>query len=142
MPRPARSASYRTRVLTTRQRLGLQGERIAAAWLRRQGWSVLARRYRSGHRDIDLVVARPGPAGGRTVAFVEVRTRASLEQGTPAESVGWRKQRELCRSARAWLASNRRSGDCYRFDVVGVLLRGEEVRIQYVPDAFWVRGMG
>jgi putative endonuclease len=73
------------------------------------------------------------------VAFVEVRTRWSTDFGTPAESVGWRKQRELGRSARAWIASNRRSGDSYRFDVVGVILGDAEVRIQYVPNAFWLR---
>jgi putative endonuclease len=77
--------------------------------------------------------------GGRLIAFVEVRTRLSTDFGTPAESVGWKKQRELARSARVWIASNRRSGDNYRFDVVGVIVGKGRVRIQYVPDAFWVR---
>jgi len=133
-------------VLTDRQNLGLRGESIAARWLEMRGWTIIDRRFRSGHRDLDLVAARSGdPASAsatRTVAFVEVRTRLSTDFGTPAESVGWKKQRELGRSARAWLASNRRSGDEYRFDVVGVIVGEGSVRIQYVPNAFWLRSFG
>ena len=46
---------------------GELGERIAARWLESHGYTVLARRWRSGHRDIDVIVERDG-----TVAFVEV----------------------------------------------------------------------
>jgi len=130
-------------VLTQRQRLGIKGESIAARWLVTRGWMIMDRRFRNGHRDLDLVAAMPdGDTGARLVAFVEVRTRLSTDFGTPAETVGWRKQRELARSARAWIASNRRSGDNYRFDVVGVVLGDGDVTIQYVPDAFWLRRFG
>ena len=127
-------------MLTARQELGLRGERVAEAWLRARGWEVLDRRFRAGHRDLDLVAARWEEGGGRLVAFVEVRTRYSTARGTPAETVTWRKQRELARAARAWIALNKRSKDSYRFDVVGVLVAGRRARIQYVPDAFWLRG--
>jgi putative endonuclease len=127
-------------VLTERQRLGVKGESIAARWLEARGWEIVDRRFRDGHRDLDLVACRiVDGSEGRLVAFVEVRTRWSTDFGTPAETVGWKKQRELARSARSWIASNRRSGDVYRFDVVGVILGDGMVRIQYVPDAFWVR---
>ena len=53
-----------------RQALGELGERIAERWLRRRGWRVMQRRFRTGHRDIDLVVEREG-----MVAFVEVKAR-------------------------------------------------------------------
>lgn len=135
--------SYTVSVLTDRQQLGLRGETIAARWLQSRGWTVIERRFRSGHRDIDLVVGRDGDQSGcRVVAFVEVRTRLSTDFGTPAETVGWKKQRELARSARVWLASNRCSGDEYRFDVVGVVIGEARVQIQYVPNAFWVRSFG
>ena len=121
----------------------MKGESIAARWLEARGWEILERRFRDGHRDLDLVACRIAEgSAGRLVAFVEVRTRLSTDFGTPAETVGWKKQRELTRSARAWLASNRCSGDAYRFDVVGVVLGDGRVRIQYVPDAFWVRQFG
>jgi len=130
-------------MLTGRQRLGIRGESIAARWLVLRGWEILDRRFQNGHRDLDLVVCRPEEEGqGRLVAFVEVRTRFSTDFGTPAETVGWKKQRELARSARAWIASNKCSGDQYRFDVVGVIVGEARVQIQYVPDAFWLRSFG
>jgi putative endonuclease len=127
-------------VLTDRQELGIKGEAIAERWLRMHDWTVLDRRFRDGHRDLDLVVCKTeAEHSRRLVAFVEVRTRFSTDFGTPAETVGWKKQRELARSARRWISSNRCSGDVYRFDVVGVVVGGNSVRIQYVPDAFWLR---
>jgi putative endonuclease len=113
------------------QRLGELGERLAERWLGGRGWRVLHRRFRSGHRDIDLVVERDG-----TVAFVEVKTRRGDRFGDPVEAVHWRKQRELTRSARVWLDRFGRSNQTYRFDVVGVLVTGERVRIRHVENAF------
>src|SRR6266480_2531293 len=77
-----------------RQALGGLGERIAERWLRRRGWTVVQRRFRSGHRDIDLVVERDG-----TVAFVEVKARRGAEFGGPVQAVDHRKRKQLERSA-------------------------------------------
>ena len=126
---------------TAKQALGELGERIAERWLVARGWSVLDRRFRSGHRDIDLVTARLEQAGnGRTVAFVEVKARAGDAFGGPVSAVGWRKRRELGRSAWVWVDRHGRAGDAYRFDVVGVLVGGRRVRVCHVPDAFALRG--
>lgn len=113
------------------QSFGALGERIAERWLRERGWRVVQRRFRSGHRDIDLVVEREG-----VVAFVEVKARRGSGFGGPVEAVNWRKQKELGRSARVWVARHGRSTDAYRFDVVGVLVEGERVRIRHVEGAF------
>src|SRR6185312_14154023 len=114
-----------------RQQFGELGERIAERWLRRQGWRVVMRRFRNGHRDIDLIVERDG-----TVAFVEVKARSGREFGDPVEAVNWRKQRELARSAVIWIDRHGRPSEVYRFDVIGVLVEGERVRIRHVPNAF------
>src|SRR5256885_14091115 len=64
-----------------RQSFGELGERIAERWLRRRGWRIVQRRFRTGHRDIDLVVERDG-----TVAFVEVKARRGAEFGGPVQA--------------------------------------------------------
>lgn len=112
--------------------LGELGERIAARWLERQGYEVLARRWRSGHRDIDVIATRGG-----TVVFIEVKTRAGLEFGDPVEAVHLQKRRSLIRSAREWTA-RRDSADVqqYRFDVIGVLFRDRSVWVKHVESAF------
>jgi putative endonuclease len=114
-----------------RQQLGVLGERIAARWLVRAGWRILAHRFRSGRRDVDLIVAREA-----VVAFVEVKARRGERFGSPVEAVHWRKQRELGRSARVWVDRHGPPGASYRFDVVGVLVTGERVRVRHVEDAF------
>ncbi|MEO8880897.1 MAG: YraN family protein [Gemmatimonadaceae bacterium] len=119
------------------QALGEQGERIAAIWLAQKGWRILDRRFRNGHRDLDLVAERSG-----VVAFIEVKTRRGEAFGHPVEAVTWRKQRELCRSAAVWIARYGGEEQAFRFDVVGVLIAGDRVRISHVENAFTARSAG
>jgi len=122
---------------TGAQALGALGERLAAAWLERRGWAVIARRFRSGHRDIDLVARRRGE-----VVFVEVKARRGTGFGDPVEAVGWRKRRELQRSARCWIDRHGAPGEAYRFDVIGILVGEERVRVRHVENAFGVPPSG
>ena len=120
---------------TKAQALGALGERIAARWLARDGWQVVDRRWRSGRRDLDLVAIREN-----VVAFVEVKTRRSTWSGQPVEAVNWRKQRELTRSAQAWMDQRAMLmapvGAVFRFDVVGVVARRDGVGVRHIESAF------
>lgn len=127
----AASRSYLPPMSKLRQEFGEMGERVAERWLRSHGWRVLQRRFRNGHRDIDLVAERDG-----TVAFVEVKARRGARFGDPVEAVHWRKQRELARSAAVWIDRHGRPNDSYRFDVIGVLMEGNSVRIKHIENAF------
>jgi putative endonuclease len=118
--------------------MGIRGERVAEKWLHVHGWQIAERRFRNGHRDIDLVAIRPEPMAGRTVAFVEVKTRASADFGGPVSAVNWRKQRELCRSAKIWMSRFQEPGDTFRFDVIGVILGPQNVRVQHIENAFLI----
>src|SRR6185312_89171 len=102
------------------QALGLAGEAYAARWLEQLGWTLLERRFRNGHRDLDLVARR------------------GSEFGDPVEAVDWRKRRELIRSAHVWVDRFGNPTDSYRFDVIGVLIDGARVRIRHVQNAFSV----
>jgi putative endonuclease len=118
---------------THEQQFGETGERIAERWLRRHGWRIMQRRFRSGHRDIDLVAEKDG-----TVAFVEVKARRAGLFGGPLEAVNWRKKRELTRSAQVWISRHGRPAEHYRFDVIGVLLCDDGARVRHVEGAFEV----
>ena len=75
--------------------LGQRSEWAAAKYLKRKGYKILALGDRLKHRDeLDIVAA-----DGRTVVFVEVKTRASQLQGHPAEAVDAAKQRRLTKLA-------------------------------------------
>jgi putative endonuclease len=118
-----------------RQTMGLRGERVAEKWLNVHGWQIAERRFRNGHRDIDIV-ATQRRGDSRTVAFVEVKTRKSADFGGPVSAVNWRKQRELSRSAKVWISRFQQPGDTFRFDVIGVILEAEKVRVQHIENAF------
>jgi putative endonuclease len=139
---PPDDAAERARLATfasmsaARQTMGRKGERVAERWLTVHGWDIADRRFRNGHRDIDLVATRPEHDSGRTVAFVEVKTRASEDFGGPVSAVNWRKQRELSRSAKVWMARFQKPGDTFRFDVIGIILEREKVRVQHIENAF------
>ncbi len=95
--------------------LGRRGERAAARYLRRRGMRVVARGQETAWGELDLVAVE-----GRTVVFVEVKTRTSQAAGHPAEAVDRQKQRRITREARAFLARHRLEPCAVRFDVVAV----------------------
>ena len=101
-----------------RHALGIQGERIAAEFLRANGYRLLDARARTIAGEIDLVAI----AGGEVV-FVEVKTRRSEAFGLPEEAITATKRSRLRRSALAWLAARGRGGAVYRIDVIAVLVQ-------------------
>jgi len=111
--------------------LGLLGERIAARWLIRRGWSLIDHHFRVRRGEIDLIVRRAS-----VVAFVEVKTRGRLDFGLPIECIPERKQRRIIHSAAMWISRFGVTGDAYRFDVLGVALCGKSPSITYVENAF------
>lgn len=119
--------------------LGNEGERLAARYLRRQGYKILARRYRTALGELDLI-ARDGAC----IVFVEVKTRRSEVAGLPHEAVDRAKQAQLTRLALAFLKRFRRLEEPARFDVVSIVLEGPSQRPQIVHyrNAFEPPGRG
>jgi len=112
--------------------LGISGEKLAGETLERQGYEILATRYRTRVGEIDIVAR-----DGATLVFVEVKTRTSADFGTPSEAVTWRKQRRIVTMARWYLTEKRLHGCLCRFDVVTVLCRrGGAPVVEVVKNAF------
>ncbi len=107
------------------------GEEAAARYLRRRGWTILARNWRVRVGELDLIVRK-----GATLVFVEVKTRTNSDFLEPQLGVDFRKQARLRRVAQAYLAIERPSlRDC-RFDVVSVVLEGGRPRVILHEAAF------
>ena len=123
--------------MTTAGQLGREGEAVAARYLEDAGWRVLERNYRAGRNEVDLIVVR-----GRTVAFVEVKSRRGMDFGHPLEAITAHKRGEIAKVARAWVrARGGLRGLVLRFDAVAVSFertRGdtEAPRIEHVADAW------
>lgn len=107
---------------------GATAEKLAAAFLERNGLAITARNYRCRFGEIDLVAQ-----DGRTLVFVEVRQRKSENFGGAAASITHDKRARLLRTARHYLAGIRGEPPC-RFDAV--LIRGEPPQIEWIQNAF------
>src|SRR5688572_31794938 len=115
-----------------RHSLGKMGEDLACAELRRRGYELIARGYRTKYGEIDIV-ARDGD----TTVFVEVKARAGDEFGGAAAAVTAWKQRKVALMAMDYLGRHRLEDQPCRFDVVTVdILEGDPPRIEVYTNAF------
>lgn len=110
--------------------LGKLGELVAARHLIMQGYSILSRDYRVGHKDIDIVASKDG-----TVVFVEVKTRQSNNFGEPEEAVTDEKIRNLISAANAYVQRYNVIGPI-RFDVISLVGTEEPFEIKHIEGAF------
>ena len=100
---------------SARDDLGRRGEDEAARYLKGLGYRIVGRRERVLRGDIDIVAL-----DGRTVVFVEVRSRSDTAHGHPAETVGFAKQRRIAELATAYIRRHRLEDCSVRIDVVAV----------------------
>jgi putative endonuclease len=119
--------------------LGRRGEEAAARFLRRRGYKMLAAGNRLRPGELDLVMA-----DGRTVVFIEVKTRQSQDAGHPSEAVDTVKQKRLTRLAVTFLKRHGLLEYPARFDVVAITWpagRGRPI-IDHIQNAFEAAGEG
>ena len=111
--------------------LGKWGEQIAADFLQRQGYIILERDWKSGHRDLDII-ARDGD----TIVFVEVKTRRNRLFTDPETAVNFQKIHNLQSAANHYIKF-KHIDNPIRFDIVSVV--GTEhitPEIEHTKDAF------
>jgi putative endonuclease len=119
--------------------LGRRGEDAAAKFLKRQGYHILARGLDSRLGELDIVAV-----DGRTVVFVEVKTRRSDEMGDPAEAIDERKEQRMTQAALGYLKTNRLLEYTSRFDVVAITwpANSRTPTIEHYKNAFSPVGAG
>jgi putative endonuclease len=123
-------------------RIGQCGERLAGRYLEEHGHRVLARNLRIGRLgELDLVTL---DGDGRTLCFVEVKTRTGEGFGQPAEAVTADKRRRIRTMAnlflqrQAWADVPVVDDPPVRFDVMEVWLdrQSKSARVHHIPQAF------
>ncbi len=107
--------------------LGKKGEALVVKYLKKQGYKLLQRNYRTPFGEADIIAEDKDE-----VAFVEVKTRTTEDYGLPSEAVGAEKQRRYRQIAKCyWLQTGEEPNA--RFDVAEVYADG---RIEYIKNAF------
>ena len=119
-----------------RLKFGKKGEKAAESYLKKQGYRILKRNYRTKVGEIDLI------AEHKTVlVFIEVKSRANSTLEHPFEAVTLRKQKKIAQTAQNFLVQNNVGEREIRFDVVSVLLDNENpdsLKVEVLQDAFRV----
>ena len=121
-----------------RSDIGSHGEKIAAKYLKKNGYRILKRNHRESHKEIDIIATNKD-----YIAFIEVKTRSVDDDlynpfGTPASAVNSVKQKNLISGARSYLKSNPTNKQP-RMDVIEVYLKkGTKtvLKINHYPGAY------
>ena len=119
-----RSANANAGAYESNRISGLWGEKVAADFLKKKGFSIIGRRVRLHRDEIDIVASRRvasrrADGGVGQIVFVEVKTRASDLFGGGLAAVNKRKRHALCRAAMRYLSGKPKVP--YRFDIIEVV---------------------
>lgn len=128
----------------TTAEIGKKGEKLAANFLKRNGYKILERNLHQSHNEIDIIASNK-----EYIVFVEVKTRTAnkdlfLPYGSPATAVTKEKQKRTVRAATNYLLtqSKKAKEKQPRMDVIEVYLEketGKLLEINHITDAFGAR---
>ena len=113
--------------------LGKWGEGIAAEYLRKKRYQIVAANFHTRFGEIDLIATKKD-----VIAFVEVKLRKNDAYGRACEFVSAEKQRKLLASAKIWLSNNPTELQP-RFDVIEIYAPngiGESYSLNHIQNAF------
>lgn len=116
----------------TRINLGKKGEEMAAFYLQKKGFQILARNYRQKTGEVDIIAMEK-----QTLVFVEVKTRTNTRFGQPFEAVTLKKQAQLSRIALDYMSRNKLLDQAARFDVISILIpKDRTAEIEHLRNCF------
>lgn len=112
---------------------GKWGELVATNYLRTQGYEILERDWRWGHRDIDIIARSPD---GRQIVFVEVKTRSNDATTNPEDAINIKKIRNIGMAANNYVKTMHLL-DELRFDMITIVGRDEATaKLEHTTNAF------
>jgi len=111
--------------------LGRQGEDMAVKFLSDLGLKILARNWRTGHLEIDIIAET-----AKEIVFIEVKTRVNDYLADPFAAVNRKKQKLLVRAADAYMQQSAIDKP-FRFDIVSVIINQFEKKLEHIEDAFY-----
>ncbi len=113
------------------QVIGAAGEQAAVDWLKKNGFEIVARNWRSGRYELDIVAKRREG----TLHFIEVKSRDALSWESPEEAMTPAKQRSFRLAAQAYLTTNPSDLEP-QMDLVAVDTSPDGLPvIRYIPEA-------
>ncbi len=114
-----------------RQKFGEQGEALAVRRLKKEGYKIIETNYRTRLGEIDIIAKDKD-----TIVFVEVKTRNSVQFGSPKWAVTPKKQKKISMVALYYLKTANLDTAKARFDVVSVISNRDNPQIEIIKNAF------
>ena len=111
--------------------LGKSGEQAAVDYLEKHGYTIRHRNWRKGHLELDIVAAKDN-----LLVVAEVKTRSTTDYPQPEEAVDFRKRNRIVRAANAYINFFNPKGEV-RFDIITVVGKPEDFRIEHIENAFY-----
>ena len=115
-----------------RRDIGILGEKLARDFLKKKKYRIRETNFRYQEGEIDIVAEKKD-----CLVFIEVRTKTSLNFGTPEESITASKKEKLVASALTYIETHNNLPASWRIDFVAVELDkdGKAVRIEVIENA-------
>ena len=112
--------------------LGKQGEKMAVAYLAKNGYDILEQNYYFDKAEIDIIIKK----NKETIVVVEVKTRNSNFFGNPQDFVSPSKIKLLVKAANEYIISKNLDVEV-RFDIIAVIKNKREEKIEHFENAFY-----
>lgn len=112
--------------------LGKEGEEIAIKFLKKKGYRIIEKNYRTVFGEIDIIAKDKD-----VIVFLEVKTRVDETFGYPFEAVTRRKREKIKKVALFFLKRFKRELPA-RFDVLSINIEDGKKQIRHIKDAFEV----
>jgi putative endonuclease len=115
-----------------KRKTGSEGEDIACDFISKLGYEIIERNYQFGHGEIDIIAK-----DSEFLVFIEVKFRKNLEFGPPELAITKGKQKQIIRTASAYLWEKGIKDKSSRIDVIAILkFPGQKPQINHIMNAF------
>lgn len=118
-------------IMVYNQKIGKVGEEAICGYIKNRGMRVVCQNFHCRFGEIDIIAQQ-----GKTMVFIEVKTRKNTKYGSAAEAVTISKMRKIRETAQQYLMENNLFESGVRFDVAEVYLKENKKEINYIENAF------
>jgi len=111
--------------------LGKKGEQLAIDYLVKKGYTILDKNWRFQKAEVDIIAQKE-----ETLAVVEVKTRSSIDFGSPQDFVNPKKIKLLVSAIDEYVVSKNLDVDV-RFDIIAIVHENKNFDLEHLEDAFY-----
>ncbi len=119
------------KIMAEHNELGKIGEELAVVFLTEKGYEILETNWTFQKAEVDIIAQK-----GNILAVVEVKTRSSIDFGSPQDFVKLKKIKLLVKAINEYVISNDLDVEV-RFDIIAIHAKGKEFEMEHLEEAFY-----